>query len=178
MMVAELDETDKRILQRLSVGISSYEELARECGITRNTVYRRIANLEKNGIIRRVTRCVPNYEKLNIVSVCVTAKIAQVDQEKALALLREHSRIKFLWRTYGQHDIVMVAFCERGEEGATINGIKSILERFKVTSIETSVGFVWKKIDFTPYVQEPDEVDVTDRSLKEETLLSASADSL
>ena len=37
---------DRKIIQYLSTGINSYQELARICGVTRNTVYRRIAPLK------------------------------------------------------------------------------------------------------------------------------------
>lgn len=47
----EIDDLDKKILQNLSVGVESYQQLAKTCNITRNKLYRRIASLENRGII-------------------------------------------------------------------------------------------------------------------------------
>src|SRR3990172_11783454 len=65
---AAIDDLDKHILQQMSRGISSYEDLSRECNVTRSTIYRRVALLEKRGLIRRTTRTVVDYEKLDIVT--------------------------------------------------------------------------------------------------------------
>jgi DNA-binding Lrp family transcriptional regulator len=163
-----LDELDKRIVQLLSVGISSYEDLARECKVTRNTVYRRMNILEKNGVIQKITRCVPNYEKLGVVAVFVAAEIAAADQKKALASIKADAGIKLLWRAYGNHNIVSIAFCNKGEEGQTIHRIKSILEGLNATKIKASVGYVWEKIDLTPFGYE-----LEDQTSKEEALVAS-----
>jgi DNA-binding Lrp family transcriptional regulator len=64
-----VDDLDKRLLQHLSSGISSYEELARNCNVTRNTVYRRIAVLERKGIIKKTVRSIIDYNQLEIASL-------------------------------------------------------------------------------------------------------------
>ena len=149
------------------MGISSYEDLARECNVTRNTVYRRMNILEKKGVIQRITRIIPNYDKLDIVAVFVAAEIAEADQERALALIKANPGVKLLWRTYGNHNIIGIAFCSKGEEGQTIRKIKLILERFNAVEIKASVGYAWEKIDFTPFTDE-----VAGPTSKEETLVA------
>ncbi len=152
--MAILDQLDKRILQYLSDGISSYEELAKECNVTRNTIYRRMAALEKRGITQKTTRVAINYDKLGIGTIVVAFNVQQKNQEEILTCLRAYSRVKFLFKTYGAHNIVVFALCDRGEEGQTINDIKSIAEKYNPTQIDVSIGYSWEKIDFTPYAIE------------------------
>jgi hypothetical protein len=45
----------------------------------------------------------------------------------------------------------MVVFCPKGEEGETIQKIKSILEDLKAEHICVSVGFAWEKTDLSPF---------------------------
>ena len=96
-----LDDLDKKILQNLSVGTSSYEELAKTCNVSRNTVYRRIASLENKGIIKSVLQCSINLEELDITPITIGAKILQSEQEKAVRLLSANSHVRLLLRTYG-----------------------------------------------------------------------------
>jgi len=48
-MSIELDELDFKLLKYICTGFYSYDELAKLCGVGRNTVYRRINRLEKMG---------------------------------------------------------------------------------------------------------------------------------
>jgi DNA-binding Lrp family transcriptional regulator len=146
-----LDDLDKKLVQYLSVGTASYEELARLCNVTRNTVYRRIAALENKGIIRNTIRCTINLDQLDISPVCIGAKIAQSEQDKALNLLAAHLNVRLLWRTYGDHNLELVAFCQKGNEGQTIQSVRTILEELNATNICISVGFAWEKMDLTPF---------------------------
>jgi DNA-binding Lrp family transcriptional regulator len=151
-----LDGLDKKILQLLSEGVSSYQDLARTCNVARTTVYRRIAFLQSSGIIQNTVSCTINLNQLDITPVIFCAKISQNYQDKAVALLSTFSNVRLLWRAYGDHNIVLVVFCSKGNEGITIQNITNILEDFKGTSICVSVGFVWEKTDLTPmYNEEP-----------------------
>ncbi|MFB3890250.1 MAG: winged helix-turn-helix transcriptional regulator [Candidatus Bathyarchaeia archaeon] len=145
---------DRKILQALSVGTSSYEELARLCNSSRNTVYRRIASLEKRGIIRNTISGTVNFEQLAISPVIIGFSVSQACQDRASNLLATSPNVKFLWRTYGEHDINLVAFCPKGEEGRTIQSIKALLQEFDATDIHLSVGFTWEKADYTPFIDE------------------------
>ena len=149
-----IDSLDKQILQQMSSGINSYEDLAYKCNVTRSTIYRRVTALEKRGLIRRITRSVVDYEKLGIVTICFAFKISQSNQKRAFVALKFHKRVKMMWRTFGDHNVIFLAFCNRGEEGEIIAELKTILEKCAATEISTSIGFVWEKIDFTPFSDE------------------------
>jgi|WetSurMetagenome_2_1015567.scaffolds.fasta_scaffold423057_1 DNA-binding Lrp family transcriptional regulator len=144
-----LDNLDKKILQSLTTGTSSYQELARNCDVTRNTVYRRIASLESRGIIKNTLRCIVNFEKLDITTITVGAKVSQNEQRKALQMLAAHRNVRLLSRSYGSHNITLVIFCYKGKEGEVIQSVSSILEEVNATDVDISVGFSWEKMDLT-----------------------------
>jgi DNA-binding Lrp family transcriptional regulator len=144
-----LDDLDRKIIQHLSSGTSSYQELARICSVTRNTVYRRIAALEKNGVIANTLHCIVNLDQMEITPVTIGAKIQQVNQDKAINLLATNRYIKFLWRTYGDHNLTIVAFCPKGREGLLIQDIQTILEDLNAEHIQVSVGFTWEKMSYS-----------------------------
>jgi DNA-binding Lrp family transcriptional regulator len=146
-----LDNLDKRIIQYLSLGTNSYQELARACNVTRNTIYRRIAALENNGIIKNTLHCVLNLEQMDITPVNIGVRIQQTNQDKAIKLLKINKNVRFLWRTYGEHNLTLVAFCPKGKEGVIIQDIKAVLEGLNAEHICVSVGFVWEKMSYSPF---------------------------
>jgi len=148
------DQLDKKILQKMSKGINSYNELAKECNVTRSTIYRRVALLEKSGLLLRITRSAVDYEKLELVTLCLTIKVAFNSQEKVLNALKEHESVKFLWRAYGEYNIFAVAFCSKGTEGEIIAEIRGLLEKWAGVDMKVSVGFAWEKMEFTPFNEE------------------------
>jgi len=146
-----LDDLDKKILQYLSAGTSSYEELARTCNVTRNTVYRRIAALENRGIIKNTLHCIVNLERMEITPVTIGVTIPQTELDKAINILATNKNVKFLWRTYGDHNLSLVAFCSKGKEGEIIQDIRAVLEELNAQLIHVSVGFVWEKMNYSPF---------------------------
>ena len=148
-----LDSLDKKIIQYLSAGTSSYEELARRCNVTRNTIYRRISALEKQGVIKNTCNCIVNFNLLDISAITVGAKIAAINQEKAIHRLASNENVKWLWRAYGVHNVALVAFCAKGKEGGTIQGITAILEDLGAENLSVSVGFGWEKMSNTPFAE-------------------------
>ena len=130
---------DKKILRNLSVGTSSYEELARTCNVSRNTVYRRIAALESKGIIKNIIQCSINLEQLDITPITIGAKILQSEQEKAVRLLAVN------------RNVTMIVFCSKGKEGEIIQRMNLILEECNATCVNVSVGISWEKMDLTPF---------------------------
>ncbi len=149
-----LDALDKRILQHLSEGICSYEELARECNVTRNTIYRRMASLEKSGVTQKTTRVVINYDKLDISTIVVTLNVLEKDEDEIVKSLGEYGRIKFVLRTYGTHNVIAVAMCDRGAEGETIARIRSIAEKFCTADADISICYRWEKANRSPFEEE------------------------
>jgi DNA-binding Lrp family transcriptional regulator len=145
------DELDRKIIQHLSVGTSSYEELAHQCNVTRNTVYRRISILEERGVIKNTLHCTLNLEQIGITTVNIGAKILQLNQDKAVKQLSKNKNVKLLWRTYGDHNLMLVAFCSKGCEGQTIQELKTVLEDLGAEHLCVSVGYCWEKTDFSPF---------------------------
>jgi len=135
----------------MSQGINSYEELARKCNATRSTIYRRLASLEKNKIITRKIRVGVDFEKLNLIAVQIGINVPHAHEEKTIETLKKYSETKIIWRTYGACNLVVVLFCNKGEEGKTIFKIREILENLNILSFQMCVGFSWEKLDLTPF---------------------------
>jgi DNA-binding Lrp family transcriptional regulator len=146
-----LDDLDKKIIQEMTKGIKSYEELAQNCGVTRSTVYRRITNLEKKKIITHQIRIALDFEKLGLMAINFGISIEPKHEEEVVDALKKLAFVKMVWRTYGAHDIEAIAFCDRGEEGETVCRMRQVLGKFNVTHFETCVGYSWDKNDTTPF---------------------------
>jgi DNA-binding Lrp family transcriptional regulator len=146
-----IDDLDRKIIQYLSSGTNSYQELARTCGVTRNTVYRRIAVLENKGIIKNTLHCIVNLEQMDLVPVTIGVRIHQNNQNRAINQLTTNKNVRFLWRTYGEHNLAIVAFCPKGKEGEIIQDIQAGLEELSAEHICVSVGYVWEKMSYSPY---------------------------
>ena len=152
-MKYELDDLDKKIIVQFSKGVHSYAELAEECGVVRNTVYRRINRLEAEEVIDRKVRAIPNFTKLNLSAICVMMDISQSEVNRVIEFLKKQSQVKFLWRTFGAYNVTTVILCNQGEEGLCVSKLREALEKMRVTlnKFEVSVSFTWEKIDFSPY---------------------------
>jgi len=135
----------------MSKGISSYEELARNCNVTRSTIYRRIANLEKASIITRLLHVGVDFEKLNLIAVQIGINVSHMDEERTIETLKKFTETKIIWRTYGLCNLVVVLFCSKGDEGKTISRMREVLEKLNVVSFDFCVGFSWEKLDLTPF---------------------------
>jgi hypothetical protein len=85
--------------------------------------------------------------------------VAQVDQNRVSILLAAHKRVRMLWRTYGNHNITLLALCPKGCEGAFIQEVKTVLEEFNAKNLCVSVGFMWEKMDLTPFEDEEDSME-------------------
>lgn len=149
-----LDDLDRKLLQILSRGANSYEDIAQQCNVTRNTVYRHIAFLEDRGIIKNTLSCVINPDKLDITPLIIGAKVPEEKYEKSVNLLVIQDSIKYLWKTFGDYNMNLVLFCRKGEEGLTLTKIKRILEGSGATEIKISIGFEWIKTDVSPFNEE------------------------
>jgi DNA-binding Lrp family transcriptional regulator len=144
-----IDKLDEKIIHYLTIGANSYDELAKLCNVTRSTAYRRIRRLEKEKIIVRRIKFAVDITKLDITPLAVGINIANSDEEQAIALLKDLPKISLLWRTYGAHNIALLATCKRGEEGLVIHDIRKSLQKLDVKAIDTCVGFIWEKADMT-----------------------------
>jgi DNA-binding Lrp family transcriptional regulator len=145
-----LDDLDKKIIQEMTKGTESYEELARTCGVARSTVYRRIVNLEKKSIIRHQIRIALDFEKLGLVAINFGINVGP-ECEEVVNILKQLAFVKMIWRTYGAHNIEAIAFCDKGEEGELIKRVRHVLGKFDISLFETCVGYSWDKNDMTPF---------------------------
>lgn len=152
-MSAKMDDLDRKIVRYICSGIHSYNDLAKRCNAGRNTVYRRVDRLEKMGIITKRISAFPNFERLNLSAVIIGLNLGTQDVKKTIDFLRRQRQVKFLWKTYGTHDIILVIVCDKAEVGTCIYNLRDALERLKinVTGFDTSTSVTWEKIDVVPY---------------------------
>jgi len=88
---------------------------------------------------------------MEITPVAIGVRILPSKQDEAVSLLSTNDNVRFLWRTYGDNDLVVVAFCDRGREGEIIQDIRASLETLKAERIDVSVGFTWEKMNCSPF---------------------------
>lgn len=152
-MKNSMDDLDRKIIRHICSGVHSYDRLAKLCNAGRNTVYRRIDKLEKMGMITRRISAFPNFETLNLSAVIVGMNVNAEDMERAVSFLKGMHQVKFLWKTYGTHDIVCAIICDKGDVGTCIYNLREALEKLdiKVMDFDTSTSISWEKIDVTPY---------------------------
>ncbi len=165
--MVNLDQLDKQILNRLSQGITSYQELARECNTSRNTIYRRFKLLEESGVIIGITRGTINYQKLHLKNIGIALNVGQKFQDELVEKLKEYSRVKYVFRSFGEHNVVAIALCEADRVGETISDIKNILESYSVTGLSIDIKFICEKADPTPF-----DTDIIESQLNEQIILS------
>jgi len=151
-MIEKLDEFDRKILQYICSGVYSYGQLEKLCNAGRNTVYRRIDRLEKKGIILRKISAFPDYTKLNLSAVVIGLNVKNEDLDKTSEFLKDLNHVKFLWKTYGTHDILSVLVCDRGGVGNTIYDLKQALTKIGIQPLkfDASTSITWEKIDLSP----------------------------
>ena len=148
-----IDDTDKRIVKYISTGIQSYNDLSKLCNIGRNTVYRRIEKLEKAGILDKLVMAIPDFEKLDLSAIIIGINVKAQEVDRTAEYLKMQPQVKFIWKTYGTHDLVFTMICNKGEEGGCIHSMKSALESLDIgiSGFDSSTSFSWSKIDFCPY---------------------------
>jgi len=152
-MREKLDSLDRKIVHYVCSGVHSYNDLAKLCGVGRNTIYRRLEKLEKMGIIVRKIMAVPDFEKLGLSVMIVGINASSDDIEKMVRFLKRQQQVKFLWKTYGTHDLIFVILCDKEDVGECIFELKRFLEKIgvKIARFDISVSVSWERIDLTPY---------------------------
>jgi DNA-binding Lrp family transcriptional regulator len=150
-MDSALDELDRRILHELCTGIYSYDQLAQACSVTRNTIYRRVNKMEKLHFISKMIMAIPDFAKLGLSAICIGMDVPYQNADKVIDMIKMHPDAKFLWRTYGEHQIMVVMVCGKGCEGGAIEKLKQVLAKFDLAKMHISIGFAWEKIEFSPF---------------------------
>lgn len=121
--------------------------------MSRNTVYRRLENLEDNGIIKKRIMAVPDFEKMGFQIVIIGLNVGIGDVDEVVDYLKGLDDIKFLWKTYTDFEIVAVLVCDKRNVGTCINSLKNALSELDVEVDDLSAfpSISWEKIDFSPF---------------------------
>ena len=150
-MSETIDDLDKKILHEICSGIFSYDDLAKTLNVTRSTIYRRIEDMEKRGLITKKIMAIPNYENLNLSAILVAVTAAYDDVSQCIQHLKALPNTKLLYRCYGAHQAIANLTCQKGDEGQVIEAIQKALKDQKTISYHISIGFKWEKVDFAPF---------------------------
>lgn len=150
-MSIKLDRLDFKLLKYICTGFYSYDELAKLCGIGRNTVYRRIRKLERMEVISRRLTAIPNFEKLNVAAVIGGLNLDIQDMSKVVEFLKQLPQIMLICRSYGEHDVVFILLCKREEVGKCIYELRDAFEKrgIRLSRFDLSVSVSWDKLQFT-----------------------------
>lgn len=148
-----LDETDRKIIQHVCNGTYSHSELAENLGVSRNTVYRRLKDLEEKGMLKERVMAIPDFDKIGYSSIIIGLNVGLGDMEKTVNFLKDLEQVKFLWKTYGQYEIVSVLMCDKRNVGTCINNLKEALERLEVEIDEFNAApsISWEKVELSPF---------------------------
>lgn len=152
-MPVNLDETDKKIIHHVCNGTYSHSELAELTGVSRNTVYRRLHRLEDKGVLKKRLMAFPDFEKVGFSSIIIGINVGLGGLEETIDFLKRLNRVKFLWKTYGEYEIVAVLMCDKENVGDCINNMKKALEKLdaEINEFDAAPSVSWEKAEFTPY---------------------------
>ncbi len=116
------------------------------------TVYRRIKSLQEEGYLKEKMLGIPDLEKMVFTFIIVGMNVEIDSMDRAVSLMREMDRIKTIWETYGQHNIVIVMLCEKENVGDCINEIKKYLteKNIEINSFDVSTAVESHKLDLSP----------------------------
>lgn len=148
-----MDETDKKIVRHVCNGTYSYSELADLTGVSRNTVYRRLKKLEEDGVIKKRVMAIPDFERIGFSSIIIGINVGVGNLERTVKYLKKLDQVKFLWKTYGEYEVVAVLMCDKENVGICINNLKEALEDLEVEieKFTAAPSISWEKIEFAPY---------------------------
>jgi hypothetical protein len=107
--------------------------------------------LEEAHLIIKKVMAIPDFEKLGLSAICIGMDSAAKDTDKVIDRIKRHPHTKSLWRTFGEHQIVLVMVCEKGCEGGAIEKLRQTLAEFDIGKMDISIGFKWEKMDFSPF---------------------------
>jgi len=144
-----IDEKDKKILLSLLIdGRSSYADIGKNVGLTRQTVYSRIKSLKKKGYIKKFTTKL-DLKKLDlklkayILLKARTKKELRKEAEKKLKRIPQISQMNYL---YGQFDILLEVIVR------DIDELTSLLKRLHEMQVveKTETLMVYDIVKYKP----------------------------
>jgi Lrp/AsnC family leucine-responsive transcriptional regulator len=128
-MADVLDDIDLRIVAELSRDAKvPYSELAKACGVTRQTIASRVKKLEKEGVIKRY-RAVIDYGKLGMTSYFILFLKLDVSDEarmgEFIASIKKDPSVLMDVSVTGEWDVLLLlAFCNVKEYEYYINDLR------------------------------------------------------
>ncbi len=149
-----LNKIEKKILNEYYEKRNpSYSEIAKNIGVSRATVYRKMKKLEKQDKIKRGGVILPNYNALGFSFIAIGLSVPEEDEEKTIKILKNEENVSLLFRAYMDHNIISLLLCEEGEEGKISKEIKKKLkkENIEVIDIDISANTSIEKINFLPH---------------------------
>ncbi|KXB07652.1 hypothetical protein AKJ51_00450 [candidate division MSBL1 archaeon SCGC-AAA382A20] len=154
--MSELDNTDRKILSLISSHENlSYSDLATKVGISRNTAYRRVKNLKdigviKEGFVNNTSVDVSEFEKIGISSLLIAMNFDIENLDKASTFLKERKEVKLLLEAYGEFDIIVLLFVEKGKEREIVADLREDLREENISLIDFKVySTTLEKLDLT-----------------------------
>ncbi|MGM0405764.1 MAG: Lrp/AsnC family transcriptional regulator [Thermoplasmatota archaeon] len=146
-----LDDVDQKIMAHLCEGMNSYSKLADKVGVSRNTVYRRVKNLKEKGAIRDKDVTIPDIEKIGYSFALIGMDVSPEDLDEAIDYLKTQDNIKFLWKTFGFYEIIVLIISKQNQLGDSVNEMRGKLEsrNIEVRRYGVSPGISWEKLDFS-----------------------------
>ena len=152
-MATGLDEVDKKILNHICEGASSLSEIGDKCGLSHNTISRRVNKLEENGFLKEKMMATPHFEKMGYSAVIAGISLGLgANTGEAIDILNQDSDVKFLWKTFGEHDIVAVVLCDQENIGSCIEGLRQRLVNagIELEEVDISTSTSWEKLQLAP----------------------------
>ncbi len=155
-MPKNLDETDKEIISVISKNSEiSYSNLAEKVGVSRNTIYRRVKDLKKKGIIEKdyiknTKINVLEFENIGISTLVLALKFDIDDLQKAEEFLSDRDEVKLLMKTHGEYDYFVLFFSEEGKDREVISDLRKDLKKEGLKLKQyTAYPSSLKKLDLT-----------------------------
>ncbi len=152
-----IDDIDRKILAMLAQDAGkSHEEMAADCGITRQTVSSRIKRLENEGVIRK-SRAAIDYEKIGLRSFFLLfLKLDTADQaasEAFIGALKTDPHVLMDASITGEWDVILLlAFGNVREYESYISGLRQQLgPALKDSKSHVVLNFYKTPDDWVPF---------------------------
>lgn len=152
----DLDELDKKIIQHVTEGTYSHSKLAELTGASKSTIYRRLKELEEEGVLEKRIMAIPNFEEIGFSSIILGIKVGIGNLNKIINFLEQVDQVKFLWRTYGEYEAVAVLMCDEQNVGVCINNLKEAIENMdiEVENFVVAPSVSCEKMELAPFESE------------------------
>lgn len=137
----EIDEIDVKILRALIHDArTNLKDIAKDCGVSSNAIFKRIKNLEKNKVITGYSLIAPleegNFESFSTIWLTIDLE----HEAEAVDFLRNQEGLFNIFRCVGSYDIV--AYCLT----KNIQKLEEILQKLKKQEwLKKSVVNIWTR---------------------------------